>query len=51
MDLTMNLELLEQKQEEQLFDLDIKITELMKVMPDKPEIPTAFCRSRLIECE
>ncbi|WP_165423586.1 FDLD family class I lanthipeptide [Ktedonosporobacter rubrisoli] len=48
MDQTQNLELLEQEQEEQLFDLDVRIAELMEDAPDTP--PTVICHTNPIRC-
>ncbi|WP_165423588.1 hypothetical protein [Ktedonosporobacter rubrisoli] len=50
MDQTLNLELLEQEQEEQLFDLDVRITELLKVTPDGPEFPSIYCETGPVHC-
>ncbi|WP_165423585.1 hypothetical protein [Ktedonosporobacter rubrisoli] len=50
MDQTQNLELLEQEQEEQLFELDVRITQLMEIRPDMPESPTALCRTSPLVC-
>ncbi|WP_165423587.1 hypothetical protein [Ktedonosporobacter rubrisoli] len=52
MDLTKNLELLEQEQEEQLFDLDVRITQLLMGTPDGPEFPaTLHCPTDPHRCK